>query len=98
MGRVSDASTGNPLAGWTVQVFGLTNATTTTDANGQYVVTGLASDPNGPTTYVVCEVPQSGWQQVNPTDAAPCATGMGYAFPAIPGATISFLNFGNLAL
>src|SRR4051794_12740860 len=57
-----DGSSGTPVPGVTVQLFkaGSTAsplATKTTDANGQYLFTGLA-----PGNYVLKEVPPSGYQ------------------------------------
>ena len=57
------------LAGWTIQLDkdanGTVDATTATDANGNYSFTGLTAG-----TYRIREWNQSGWSQttVNPAD------------------------------
>src|SRR5919198_4871118 len=68
-----DQSPWSGLASWCVQLFGPVNATTLTDASGNYNFTGL---PGG--DYTVCQVVASGWQQTFPSSAAgACPNGMG---------------------
>src|SRR5262249_54096293 len=57
---------------------------TLTDANGNYSFTGLQ-----PGTYVVREVPQTGWTQTRP--AAPGS----YTEAVVGGQAISGVDFGN---
>jgi hypothetical protein len=92
-GQVRDVTAGSGLAGWTVQAFGPTTASATTDANGNYTLSGLADG-----TYTVCEVLQPGWTQVSPTFPESCASGMGYNFSVSSSSSASFVNFGNQAL
>ena len=89
-GKVVDASTGTGQAGWTVQVFGPTTTSTTTDASGNYLFNALVAG-----TYTVCEVVQTGWTEVKPIDQAPCASGFGYTFSLIAGGSAELVNFGN---
>lgn len=65
------------LAGWTVQLIwnGRTIASATTDADGNFVFTGL-----GNTTYSLCVVGQSGFTQTEPVSGTGCG-GAGYSFP-----------------
>jgi len=84
-----DQSPWTGLANWCVQLLGPVNASTLTDASGNYNFTGL---PGG--DYTVCEVVSSGWQQTFPNSAAGCPNGMGWSFTLTYPA--SFVNFGNL--
>ncbi|HUE70722.1 MAG TPA: SdrD B-like domain-containing protein, partial [Pirellulaceae bacterium] len=76
------------LANWTIELDagadGTVDATTVTDASGNYSFTNL-----GPGTYRIREVQQAGWTQttVNPADIA-----------AISGQNVSGVNFGNFQL
>lgn len=93
-GRVYNDVTGQPpLAGWVVTINGAFNASTVTDAQGNY---GFYSLPGG--TYTVCEVVASGWQETAPPYAAACPSGFGYAFPLNDGASAQFLYFGNVVM
>ncbi len=49
------------LEGWTINLAGSTNASTTTDANGHYSFSGLT-----PGDYTISEVQQAGWTQSAP--------------------------------
>jgi protocatechuate 3,4-dioxygenase beta subunit len=49
------------LAGWTINLSGTANASTATDANGNYIFTFLS-----PGTYTISEVVQGGWFQTAP--------------------------------
>lgn len=79
------------LAGWTVELSGAVNTSTTTDGSGNYLFAGL---PAG--TYTVCEHIESGWVQTSPTSGTSCPTGVGYTFSLSDGISGSFVNFGNL--
>jgi protocatechuate 3,4-dioxygenase beta subunit len=78
------------LAGWTIQLDnganGSVDATTTTDASGNYSFTGL-----GPGTYRVREVQQTGWTQTtaNPADVTPTSG---------TNSTASFGNFQKITI
>lgn len=89
-GRVVDVTTGSGQAGWTVQVFGPTTTSATTDASGNYLFNTLVAG-----TYTVCEVVQTGWTEVKPIDQASCASGLGYTFSLIAGGSAELVNFGN---
>jgi len=78
------------LANWCVQLTGTVTATALTDASGNYMFGGL---PDG--TYTVCEVLQTGWQQMFPTDGAACPSGLGWTF-TLEGFGGSFLDFKNV--
>ena len=78
------------LANWVVELTGTVTATTTTDASGTYVFTGL---PAG--TYTVCEQVQSGWRQTWPPSGTPCPTGVGYTFGLANGEGGLAVGFGN---
>jgi concanavalin A-like lectin/glucanase superfamily protein/SdrD B-like protein/flagellar hook capping protein FlgD len=71
------------LSGWTIQLAGPVNATTTTNASGAWSFTGL---PAG--TYTVTEVGQPNW-----INTAPPGGSYTVALPA--GGNIANLNFGN---
>lgn len=78
--------TGEPgLAGWTIQLdkqpFGSVDATTVTDASGNYSFTNL-----GPGTYQIREVDQTNWTRttVNPVDITTTS-----------GTNVSSIDFGN---
>jgi hypothetical protein len=67
-GTVTNSATGAGLAGWTVFIdtTGTGQLTpgaiqTTTDSNGNYVFTGLATDVGAFSTYTIVVVPPSGW-------------------------------------
>lgn len=64
------------LAGWTVQLVwnGQTIASTTTDADGNFVFPGL-----GNATYSVCVIGQSSFSQTQPMSGSGCG-GAGYSF------------------
>jgi hypothetical protein len=87
---VLDANSGAGLAGWVVSVTGPTTMSTTTDANGNYLLSGLVAG-----TYVVCEAVQSGWSQVSPMFPASCASGFGYDFTLTPDGSAQAVNFRN---
>ena len=72
---------------------GPTTVTTTTDANGNYVL----NVPGGP-TYAICEQVQVGWSQASPTFSAPCPSGMGYDFSVPVGSESDFVSFSNLPM
>jgi protocatechuate 3,4-dioxygenase beta subunit len=78
----------NGLQGWTIQLDqdanGSVDATTTTDANGNYNFSNL-----GPGTYRVREQLQTGWIQTtaNPADVT-----------AVSGTNVSTVDFGNFEL
>jgi len=68
--------------------------TTTTNGTGDYVFPGL---PGG--TYLVCEVPQTGWRQTVPMSGTVCsAGGFGYTVVIPDGVDIRFLgnDFGTV--
>jgi len=92
-GKVRAATTGAGLPGWVVVASGPTTVSTTTDANGNYVLVVTGGVP-----YVVCEQLQSGWTQVSPTFAEPCASGMGYNFAVSAGGSADFNDFRNMPL
>ncbi|HWZ28556.1 MAG TPA: carboxypeptidase regulatory-like domain-containing protein [Gemmatimonadales bacterium] len=89
-GTVRNSSTGSGLAGWVVNVFGPTTTSATTDANGNYQLTGLADG-----TYTVCEVVEIGWSQASPMFPASCPSGFGYTF-GVSGGSSTGVNFGNM--
>jgi hypothetical protein len=63
-GTKIDDSTGEGLAGWTIDLYdagGALIASTTTDVNGDYSFCGLE-----PGDYTVCEILQAGWINVTP--------------------------------
>src|SRR4030095_13473737 len=76
------------LLGWTIELDkdanGTVDATTTTDANGNYSFTGLIAG-----TYRIREVNQVGWTQttVNPNDVT-----------IVSGTNSTGSNFGNFQL
>jgi uncharacterized repeat protein (TIGR01451 family) len=72
------------LSGWTIQLSGPVNATTTTGAGGTYRVCGLP-----PGTYTVSEVLQPLWVRTFPP---PPGT---HTVTLAPNQTVSNINFGN---
>jgi hypothetical protein len=78
------------LANWSVMLSGPVNATTVTDAAGNYSFTGL---PAG--TYTVCEGQRFAWIQTAPQEPSACTSGFGYTI-VIRGQGATDLNFGNV--
>lgn len=82
------------LPGWCIQLTGAVTATAMTDANGNYIFTGV---PDG--TYTVCEELESGWVQTFPTalngGVACPGNVLGWTF-TLDGFSGSFLNFRNI--
>ncbi len=78
-----------PLANWCIQLTGTVTATALTDGSGNYQFSGL---PDG--TYTVCEVMQSGWQEMFPS-GDPCPSGFGWTF-TLAGYSGSMVNFKNV--
>jgi protocatechuate 3,4-dioxygenase beta subunit/glutamine cyclotransferase len=75
------------LKGWTVDVYNAAGAvvgTATTDANGNYTITGI-----GPGSFTLGEIVQSGWYQTQPTNPNY------YSFTTSSGSNISGGIFGN---
>ena len=72
------------LPGWTINLSGPVNLSTTTNNLGQYCFTSL---PAG--TYTVSEVLQTGWTQTCPVSPGT------YIRTISPGLNINNLNFGN---
>src|SRR5947207_6420950 len=88
------------LSGWVIELSGPVTQTTTTNDAGDYILSQL---PGG--TYLVCEVPQTGWQQTVPMGGLACPKGgFGYTVvipDVIPdGGGIRFLgnDFGTVAV
>ena len=82
------------LFGWVIELSGPVSQTTTTNGTGDYVFPGL---PGG--TYLVCEVPQTGWRQTVPMSGTVCsAGGFGYTVVIPDGVDIRFLgnDFGTV--
>jgi hypothetical protein len=79
------------LANWYVMLSGPVNATTVTDAAGNYSFTGL---PAG--TYTVCESQRFAWIQTAPQTASSCTSGFGYTIVVPAGGVLGGLNFGNV--
>ena len=66
-------------SGWTVQLTGPMNLTTTTDGNGSYTFSGLIAG-----TYTVCVVPPVGWVQTPIASAPSCGTNLyGYTIEGV---------------
>ena len=85
---VQDNSEPN-LQGWTVQLVNAGGAivgSATTDANGNYTITGV-----GPGTMTLREVVQAGWIQAAPTPVPPGT----YTFTTTSGTNITGKTFGN---
>jgi hypothetical protein len=87
------------LSGWTINLYSSNNpwtlrASTATDQSGNYAFSQLADG-----TYFVCEVPQSGWYQVYPTQGVGCGQDgtIGYTVTVSGGATYQGKDFGNVA-
>ena len=78
-----------PLSNWCIQLTGTVTATALTDGSGNYQFSGL---PDG--TYTVCEVMQSGWQEMFPS-GDPCPSGFGWTF-TLAGYSGSMVNFKNV--
>ncbi|MHB1558117.1 MAG: SdrD B-like domain-containing protein, partial [Isosphaeraceae bacterium] len=75
------------LAGWTVNLLdssGNPITSTTTDASGNYVFTGLAAG-----SYKVSETPAAGYVETAPTGAGT------YSVTLSAGQTVGYLNFAN---
>jgi hypothetical protein len=72
-GRVTNSTTGQGLAGWTVRVYysqnGTLISTVTTDGNGFYLFTGLKYSPAEQYRVTVLPVP-SGWTPVTPASGS----------------------------
>jgi hypothetical protein len=96
-GKVTNSSTGVPLVGWCVDIFGTVlatgapiSATMPTDATGTYSFTGL---PDG--HYSVCIEVQSGWTVQFPVPGVACP--VDFMFDLNPssgmGEAVSFINF-----
>ena len=96
-GKVTNSSTGVPLVGWCVDIFGTVlatnapiSATMPTDATGTYSFTGL---PDG--HYSVCIEVQSGWTVQFPVPGVACP--VDFVFDLNPasgmGEAVSFINF-----
>src|SRR6266516_3680924 len=88
------------LSSWVIELSGPVSQTTTTNDAGDYILSQL---PGG--TYLVCEVPQTGWQQTVPMSGPACPKGgFGYIVvipDVIPdGGGIRFLgyDFGTVAV
>jgi hypothetical protein len=84
------------LFGWVIELRGPVSRDTTTDDNGNYVFTGL---PGG--TYLVCEVPQSGWSLTVPMSGSACSKGgFGYTVVIPDAVDIRFLgnDFGTVVV
>jgi hypothetical protein len=66
-------------SGWTVQLTGPMNLTTTTDGSGSYTFSGLIAG-----TYKVCVVPPMGWVQTPIANAPSCGTNLyGYSIDGV---------------
>ncbi len=63
-GTKTDASTGEPLEGWTIKLTDESGKTTSnsTDADGNYSFCSLE-----PGDYIVCEEPKDGWKNITPS-------------------------------
>ena len=84
------------LFGWVIELRGPVSRDTTTDDNGNYVFTGL---PGG--SYLVCEVPQSGWSLTVPMSGPACSKGgFGYTVVIPDAVDIRFLgnDFGTVVV
>jgi len=94
-GKVTNSSTGVPLVGWCVDIFGTVlatnapiSATMPTDATGTYSFTGL---PDG--HYSVCIEVQSGWTVQFPTLGVACPVDYMFDLNPVSGVAVSFINF-----
>lgn len=86
-GKVYHNIDGRPvLVGWVVTLDGTASAATNSD--GLYAFTSL---PAG--NHWVCVVVQEGYVQQQPTQAAPCANGMGHALTLAEGEVYPFAHF-----
>ena len=65
------------LFGWVIELSGPVSQTTTTNDAGDYIFSQL---PGG--TYLVCEVPQTGWQQTVPMSGPACPKG-GFGYTVV---------------
>jgi SdrD B-like domain len=79
------------IANWVISLSGPVNATTTTDAAGNYSFTSL---PVG--TYTVCEAQRFGWIQTAPQTESSCTSGFGYTIVITAGQVLTQLDFGNV--
>ena len=99
-GRVFNQSGNAGLAGWTVNLYkaGSTTPTTaTTGSTGAYTFTNVSLG----STYNVCLVSQTGWQQTSPTSGTACGSNenpYGYTTPTLIKNITSGLDFGNAQL
>jgi hypothetical protein len=96
------------LAGWQIRIQGgAINTVVTTDPNGNWSFTTPAAQPQaGTTSYSVCEVGQTGWQQTgNTTNQSTASTGATATLasfcyqvtvPRGADATVTGLHFGNV--
>jgi hypothetical protein len=65
---------------------------TSTDGDGLYSFSGVADG-----IYVICQLPQEGWWQSEPTEGATCPSGLiGHVADVASGSTVSDRNFGNV--
>jgi len=89
------------LAGWTINLYSNDNPWTlvqsaTTSQDGSYAFSNLTDG-----TYYVCEVPQQGWSQTEPTQhpgTRLCEGGegtIGYSVSISGGQSVTEKNFGN---
>ena len=90
-GQVISATTNAGESGWCIQAFanGSAVAGAPTDASGNYTITGLVGDT---TTYLVCEVQQTGSSQTFPA---------GVPLPSCPSGALGYsfqLNTGNASM
>jgi len=88
------------LPGWTINLYNASGypwtplSQTTTDQGGAYSFSSLSDG-----TYGVCEVPQSGWFQVAPTQGSGCEQEgtLGYSITVTGGNQSVDNDFGNVA-
>jgi hypothetical protein len=81
------------LAGWTVQLYygGLLVTSTTSDADGNYVFSGLG---NSATAYAVCVIPQAGYNRTQPANGDSCGGNGSSFFLNSPFMTWAVNDFG----
>jgi hypothetical protein len=79
-----DAQFGTGLAGWTINLVGPINGSTTTGADGAYCFRSLT-----PGTYTVTEVPQDGWFPVSPPNGS-------YSIDLADGEERTSIDFRNV--
>ncbi|MBI4162584.1 MAG: hypothetical protein HY513_02780, partial [Candidatus Aenigmarchaeota archaeon] len=79
------------LQDWTIKLTGHHEATAITDSHGDYHFHDLPDE-----TYIVCEIPQAGWQQISPSSGPSCTAGSkGYNVTVANGNAIEHKDFGN---